>query len=68
MMACEKGEKVVEMVLEEEDHEEFLRRGYAYAKQMMSQPKEINWRNLTDGHKKLVMEAMARELSEIVQS
>ena len=68
LMACDKGEEVVEMIFEIEDHEEFLKTGYAYVKQMMSQPKEINWRNLTDGHKKLVMEAMARELNEVVQS
>ena len=64
--ACKKEEEVCEMILNIEDHEEFLRSGFVYVKQLMSSTKEINFRTLTDQHRSLVQEAMARELSEVM--
>lgn len=66
--ACKKEEEVCEMILNIEDHEEFLRSGFVYVKQLMSSTKEINFRTLTDQHRSLVQEAMARELSEVMSS
>ena len=66
--ACDRGDEVCEIVLEVEDWKELLHSGFVYLKQMMGNTKEINYRNLLTHHKKLVHEAMARELSEVMQS
>lgn len=66
--ACDHEEEVCEMIFEIEDWQSLLNNGFVFAKQMMSSPKEINWKTLTPDHKKLVQEAMARELSEVMQS
>ena len=66
--ACEQKEEVCEMIFELEDWQSLLSSGFVFAKQMLSSPKEINWKTLTPEHKKLVQEAMARELCEVMQS
>eukprot|EP00435_Cladocopium_sp_Y103_P049949 s497_g15.t1 len=66
--ACEQEEEVCEMILELDDWQSFLNDGFVFAKQMMSSPKEINWKTLTPAHRKLVEESMARELCEVMQS
>lgn len=66
--ACDRQEEVCEMVVEIDDWKEFLNSGIIYTKQMMSNAKEINFKNLNEQHRKLVQEAMARELSEVLKS
>ena len=66
--ACDRGDEVCEMVLELDDWKEFLNGGHVYTKQMMASTKEINWKTLQPHHKPLVLESMARELAEVLQS
>ena len=65
--ACDQAEEVCEIEIPIEP-QELLRSGHVYVTQMIEQTKEINFRQLTTQDKKLVEEAMARELSEVLQS
>ena len=42
--ACDHEEEVCEMIFEIEDWQSLLNNGFVFAKQMMSSPKEINWK------------------------
>ena len=67
-MACEKGDEVCEIVLEVEDWQSFCNNGTLYTKQAMSHAKEVSFKNLKPHHKKLMEEAMSREVNEVVRS
>ncbi|CAK9012313.1 Cytoplasmic dynein 1 heavy chain 1 [Durusdinium trenchii] len=51
-----------------EDVNQLLYNGTIYTKKMMETSKEINFRNLTPEDRELVLESMARELSEVMSS
>ena len=68
LKACDNREEVCEIIFEIEDWREFCRGGAVYTKQAIASTKEVNFKNLSPQHKKLMEEAMARELNEVIRS
>ena len=66
--ACDTGGEVCQMVVDIDDWQSFCRNQTLYTKQAIQETKEISWKTLTPQHKELVMEAMARELNEVIVS
>ena len=69
IQACDDEAEICEISFDVDNLNLLVQQGFVYTKSMMAGPsKEITWTKLTPEHKKLFLEAMAREVSEVLRS